>query len=112
LTRSGWTFDLVGHGAPLVTLESSAWTPARAVDEPSAALAVYVHIPFCESLCTFCGCNTVITRDHSREQPYVATVLAELDTYLAAVPGLRKTPVRQIHLGGGTCTRAPSSVSV
>ena len=35
--------------------------------EPDASLAVYVHIPFCESLCTFCGCNTVITRDHRRE---------------------------------------------
>ncbi len=43
---------------------------------PDATLSLYVHLPFCESLCTFCGCNTVITRDHGREHPYVDLVLA------------------------------------
>jgi oxygen-independent coproporphyrinogen III oxidase len=75
-----------------------------AIDEPDASLAVYVHVPFCESLCTFCGCNTVIARDHTREAPYVALVLAELDAYLRAVPRLPDTTVRQLHLGGGTPT--------
>jgi oxygen-independent coproporphyrinogen-3 oxidase len=65
---------------------------------------VYVHIPFCESLCTYCGCNTVITRNHDRERPYVDLVLAELDGYLRAVPGLSAAPVREVHLGGGTPT--------
>lgn len=69
-----------------------------------ASLALYVHLPFCESLCTFCGCNTVITRDHSREQPYVDRVIAELEMYLAAVPELAARALRQVHFGGGTPT--------
>ena len=73
---------------------------AKALETPARSIAVYVHIPFCESLCTFCGCNTVITRDHGREGAYVDLVLAELDLYLRAVPGLAGTPVRQLHLGG------------
>ena len=77
---------------------------AKALETPARSIAVYVHIPFCESLCTFCGCNTVITRDHGREGTYVDLVLAELDLYLRAVPGLAGTPVRQLHLGGGTPT--------
>jgi len=75
-----------------------------AVADPEGSLSVYVHIPFCESLCTFCGCNTVITRDHGREGQYVQTVLTELDVYLRDVPGLPGRPVRQVHLGGGTPT--------
>ncbi|MEX2271179.1 MAG: oxygen-independent coproporphyrinogen III oxidase [Vicinamibacterales bacterium] len=88
-------------------------TPAReewlaslggALSDPGASLALYVHLPFCESLCTFCGCNTVITRDHSRERPYVDRVVAELDMYLAVVPVLAARALRQIHFGGGTPT--------
>lgn len=68
------------------------------------ALAVYVHLPFCESLCSFCGCNNVITRDHSREAPYVDVVLAELRTYLTMAPAIARQPFQQLHLGGGTPT--------
>ncbi len=75
-----------------------------------ASLAVYVHLPFCETLCTFCGCNTVITRNHDRSAPYVETVLAELDRYLAGVPVLAERPVAQLHLGGGTPTFMPPDV--
>lgn len=70
----------------------------------SSSLALYVHLPFCESLCTFCGCNTVITRDHRREQPYVDRVIAELSMYVAAVPALAARPLQQLHFGGGTPT--------
>ena len=90
------------RGAP--TRDEWMSSLSEAAAEPDAALAIYVHIPFCESLCTFCGCNTVITRDHSHEGPYVDLILAELDLYLAAVPSLGTVPVRQIHLGGGTPT--------
>jgi oxygen-independent coproporphyrinogen-3 oxidase len=88
------------------TPSSTAWfdalTAALAAD--AASLAVYVHLPFCETLCTFCGCNTVITRNHERSAPYVAAVLAELDTYLKKVSALAARPVSQVHLGGGTPT--------
>ena len=75
-----------------------------ALDAPDATISLYLHLPFCESLCTFCGCNTVITRDHGRAQPYIELVLRELDAYLRAVPALAKRPIDQIHLGGGTPT--------
>ena len=90
------------HEAPT----TGQWTAtlADAVEAPNATLSLYVHLPFCESLCTFCGCNTVITRDHARAQPYLDLVFRELDAYLAAVPGLASRPVCQMHLGGGTPT--------
>ena len=90
-----------------------AWLAALrgALADPAASLAVYVHLPFCESLCTFCGCNTVITRDHARERPYVDRVVAELELYLAAVPELAARPLRQVHFGGGTPTfMAPAAL--
>lgn len=90
------------HATP--TLEQWTSSLSRTLSEPDASMALYVHVPFCESLCTFCGCNTVITRDHGREEPYVALVLAELDTYLRLVPAIATRPIRQLHLGGGTPT--------
>lgn len=75
-----------------------------ALDTPDATISLYIHLPFCESLCTFCGCNTVITRDHSRAQPYIDLVLRELDAYLRAVPALAERSIGQVHLGGGTPT--------
>ncbi len=71
---------------------------------PNATWSLYLHIPFCETLCTFCGCNTSITKDHSREQPYVSLIHKEWQTYLAAVPEMAKRPLLQLHLGGGTPT--------
>jgi oxygen-independent coproporphyrinogen III oxidase len=88
------------------TPSPDAWIASlrASLASPAASLAVYVHLPFCESLCTFCGCNTVITRDHGRERPYVDRVLAELDRYLESVPELATRGVKQIHFGGGTPT--------
>jgi oxygen-independent coproporphyrinogen-3 oxidase len=75
-----------------------------ALSSGAATLAVYVHLPFCETLCTFCGCNTVITRNHERSAPYVNTVLAELDVYVKQVEALERREISQLHLGGGTPT--------
>lgn len=71
---------------------------------PSASWSLYIHVPFCESLCTFCGCNNSITKDHSREEPYVRLLLKEWELYLKAVPQLRERPLKQFHFGGGTPT--------
>src|SRR4051812_27083645 len=76
----------------------------KAFASPQMSWSAYMHIPFCETLCTFCGCNTVITKDHKREDPYIGRLLKEWSLYLEAVPELRKKPLRQIHLGGGTPT--------
>jgi len=70
--------------------------------------AIYLHIPFCESLCTYCGCNTRITRNKSVSNPYIQTILDEWRLYRKALhpyfPAHQKVPVSEIHLGGGTPT--------
>ena len=68
--------------------------------------ALYVHIPFCESLCTYCGCNTRITRNHGVGSPYVSSVLKEWELYLTALkPRLSgEITISELHLGGGTPT--------
>lgn len=66
--------------------------------------SLYIHIPFCETLCTFCGCNTTITKDHRRESPYLEILLKEWNKYLDDCPGLETKPIKEIHLGGGTPT--------
>lgn len=76
----------------------------KAFNKNESTWSIYIHIPYCETLCTFCGCNTVITRNHDREQPYVDIILSELDVYLEKVSEMKNRPVRQIHLGGGTPT--------
>jgi oxygen-independent coproporphyrinogen-3 oxidase len=94
------------------TPATGAWFEAlnAALASAASSLAVYVHLPFCEVLCTFCGCNTVITQNHERSGPYVATVLAELDIYLRHVAMLTVRPISQLHLGGGTPTFMPPDV--
>ena len=71
---------------------------------PQTGWSLYLHIPFCESLCTFCGCNTFITRNHKNELTYTEAIHSEWQSYLRKVPGLKDAPLRQIHLGGGTPT--------
>jgi oxygen-independent coproporphyrinogen-3 oxidase len=66
--------------------------------------SLYIHIPFCETLCTFCGCNNIITKDHKKEAPYGEKVLKEWSLYLQQVPELLQRPLKHIHLGGGTPT--------
>lgn len=65
-------------------------------------LALYFHIPFCESLCYYCGCNIKITKDHGREAGYVSALLSEMKAVFGALGARRK--VSQISWGGGTPT--------
>jgi oxygen-independent coproporphyrinogen III oxidase len=69
-----------------------------------ATWSLYLHIPFCETLCTFCGCNTTITKDHAKGLPYTDLLLQEWKLYRERIPQLRSSPLRQLHLGGGTPT--------
>lgn len=65
-------------------------------------ISVYIHLPYCESLCTYCGCNTRITINHEVEMPYIMAVLGEWSLYLEV---FGETPrIKEIHLGGGTPT--------
>jgi len=65
-------------------------------------LSLYVHIPFCESLCYYCACNKVVTRHHERATQYLAYLARE--TRLQAAQLGRRAAVSQLHLGGGTPT--------
>jgi oxygen-independent coproporphyrinogen-3 oxidase len=68
----------------------------------SEGISLYIHLPFCESLCTFCGCNKRITKRHEVEDPYITAVIKEWKLYCDLFP--RKPIIREIHLGGGTPT--------
>lgn len=65
-------------------------------------ISLYLHLPFCESLCTYCGCNTRITVNHAVETPYIDTILKEWKMYTDRFPG--RPRIKEIHLGGGTPT--------
>ncbi|MGY0040720.1 coproporphyrinogen-III oxidase family protein [Pedobacter sp. NJ-S-72] len=65
-------------------------------------ISIYIHLPFCESLCTYCGCNTRITRNHKVEDPYIEAVLKEWKLYQKLFD--LKPVIRELHLGGGTPT--------
>ncbi len=75
-----------------------------ACEDATSTWSLYLHLPFCETLCTFCACNTVITRDHQREERYIELLSKEWGLYLDRVPALRERPLLGLHLGGGTPT--------
>lgn len=65
-------------------------------------ISLYLHLPFCESLCTYCACNKRITKNHAVEISYVRSLLKEWSNYIAIFG--RKPHIRELHLGGGTPT--------
>ena len=65
-------------------------------------LSLYVHIPFCESLCYYCACNKIITKHHSRAEDYLRYLSREIDLHTAHV-GVGQS-ISQLHLGGGSPT--------
>ena len=85
-----------------------AFDPAdyrRAASDPGAAetdLSLYFHIPFCDTVCFYCGCNKVITKNRERAKPYLKHLLRELELQAALFD--TKRPVSQLHWGGGTPT--------
>ena len=79
-------------------------TVKRAFNESNSeeGISLYLHMPYCESLCTFCACHKHITKQHSVEDEYIDTLLKEWQLY---VDLLDETPeISEIHLGGGTPT--------
>ncbi len=65
-------------------------------------ISLYIHLPFCESLCTFCGCHKRITKRHEVEDPYINAILKEWQLYKQLL--VEKPVIKEIHLGGGTPT--------
>jgi oxygen-independent coproporphyrinogen-3 oxidase len=70
-----------------------------ASDQP---LSLYVHLPFCSTVCYYCGCNKVITKDHNKSSRYLDYLAREIDMQLASLSGSKS--VAQLHWGGGTPT--------
>lgn len=65
-------------------------------------ISLYLHLPFCEVLCTYCGCNKRITKNHSVEEKYMEYILKEWKMYLKLLPS--NVILKELHLGGGTPT--------
>ena len=68
----------------------------------SLPLSIYVHIPFCESLCYYCACNKVITRHHERAAPYLRYLEREVELHTQQMG--KGQAISQLHLGGGSPT--------
>ncbi len=83
--------------------EPAAWLQhVSSAVQADRSISLYIHLPFCDSLCTYCGCNKHITKNHAVEHPYILTVLREWAMYRDAMPV--KPVLRELHLGGGTPT--------
>jgi oxygen-independent coproporphyrinogen III oxidase len=67
-----------------------------------APLSLYVHVPFCNTICYYCACNKIVTRDHGRSAKYIRYLEKEVAMLSALVAP--EAPVRQLHWGGGTPT--------
>jgi oxygen-independent coproporphyrinogen-3 oxidase len=87
-------------------ITESDWedTVKRSFNESNTeeGISLYIHMPYCESLCTFCACHKHITKNHSIEDTYIDTVLKEWKLYIDVLED--KPRIREIHLGGGTPT--------
>lgn len=86
--------------------DTAKWTEAvkRSFEESNntKGISLYIHLPFCESLCTYCACNTRITKNHKVENDYIRALLKEWQMYREI---FGRTPIiRELHLGGGTPT--------
>lgn len=88
--------EAFGEGDFMLALEQ------RRVGGLALPLSLYVHIPFCESLCFYCACNKIVTKHHERAAEYLSYLGREIDLYIAKL-GTGQA-ISQLHLGGGTPT--------
>ena len=92
-----WEEDTFSHELWLKSVRKS-FTQSNSAE----GISLYIHLPFCESLCTFCGCFKRITKNHALEDPYIKAVLKEWTLYTELFD--KKPIIKEIHLGGGTPT--------
>lgn len=87
-------------------IQQSTWEKSvkQAFNESNSkeGISLYIHMPYCESLCTFCACHKHITKQHSVEDAYIETLLKEWQLYVDLLG--EKPQISEIHLGGGTPT--------
>lgn len=90
----------------LNTFSGKKWEASlkRSFDSSNSkeGISLYIHLPFCESMCTFCGCHKRITKRHDVELPYIKTILKEWELYRNLFS--EKPIIKELHLGGGTPT--------
>ena len=66
------------------------------ISNDTDGVSLYIHLPFCESMCTFCGCHKRITKNHSVEIPYIDALIQEFRLYKAF---LGKRPnIKELHI--------------
>ena len=80
-------------------IETLALRSAGALNKP---LSLYIHIPFCDTICYYCGCNKIITKDKTRADEYLGYLEREMELLAPHLGG--KNPLAQLHFGGGTPT--------
>lgn len=80
-------------------LEAVAGLRMRRSQRP---LSLYVHIPFCDTICYYCGCNKIVTKDHSKAATYLGYLKQEIDMQGRLFAGMGQ--IEQLHFGGGTPT--------
>lgn len=101
------SYPTILHWADTPTLEEWISSVSESLDlteRHGNGAAVYVHVPFCQSLCTYCGCNSRITRSTSVGGSYVKTVLKEWELYRQRLSRSGPIALAELHLGGGTPT--------
>jgi oxygen-independent coproporphyrinogen-3 oxidase len=79
-----------------------AWLSKRSVGGIGRPLSLYIHLPFCDTICFYCACNKIVTRDHSRADRYLSYLAREAALVSEALDGDRR--LSQLHWGGGTPT--------
>ncbi|WP_430474975.1 oxygen-independent coproporphyrinogen III oxidase [Thalassospira lucentensis] len=72
--------------------------------DPKQPLSLYLHVPYCEEMCWFCGCNTKITKHYKPIIGYVEALLSEIENTLGKLPTGERFSVSHIHFGGGSPT--------
>jgi len=82
--------------------EADYKTKAKESNDSDVPLSLYVHIPFCHSLCYYCGCNKIVTRNEDRVSRYMEMLYREIEMQSELFD--RKRKVEQLHFGGGTPT--------
>ena len=95
-------FPIPSHWKEKVSDQDWLSSCEEALNLPQRKVSLYLHIPFCESLCSFCACNTFITTDHTFEKEYVKEIIDEFQLYALNLPNLKKSSLQQLYIGGGT----------
>ncbi|RME93957.1 MAG: oxygen-independent coproporphyrinogen III oxidase [Bacteroidetes bacterium] len=96
------SYPTVPHWASPPPTEAQWLDAARSALAENDEISLYLHLPFCENLCTYCACNKRITKNHEVEQPYLESLLTEWRIYQKALG--RPVRIKTLHLGGGTPT--------